>query len=520
MIALHNSWILYYCLLIGLFLLSPSGRLVRCGEVEGDNPSSPSPSGSSSFSWRNLIDTLSSPEAFFNMVCPSNDESTWNRDEELRIIYVSPTTFKDVPIKLDPDDLRPAARNLIEAGFKLNLPSLVYSHGFMQRVSWPWMKKLRKRYADIFQSAGKAPTYNLLLFDYAEAGTDFYQRAVSKVPTMGKILADFLSVLRKQYKYSMNQLHLVGFSLSTHIMGVVGRRMRDDGYPVRQITALDPAGPCFFKDNDFSRKYTLTPDAANLVVARHYNFGRYGSRKPIGGVDIYVNGGDDQPSLNEGFRSRLRSVLGLNSHIAAVYHEVGSAVDSSCYDMAYECDSYDNYLEGACARCSDGSATCYHSGTLINGANRNKVPKYRLGTQMYTRMGGDKYCLHQYQLVVQMKERPGKVLDSAFIVGKVRLNLESGQVITPTRKAACDEAIVYTKLVASEEDLSSMRQITIDLEPEVNIGLLENIESIRLNYMSHPFEERRRAKSLSYCPTSSDPKTFSQCSIPERGDTC
>lgn len=87
------------------------------------------------------------------------------------------------------------------------------------------------------------------------------------------------------------KVHLIGHSLGAHVAGFAAKIIRNEtGVKVQRITALDPAGP-YFRDVFLDEEYRLNGEDAQIVDVIHTDAGFYGYEKPIGTLDVYVNGG-------------------------------------------------------------------------------------------------------------------------------------------------------------------------------------------------------------------------------------
>lgn len=85
-----------------------------------------------------------------------------------------------------------------------------------------------------------------------------------------------------------------------------------------------------------------------------------GMSAPIGHLDFYPNGGENQPGCNQGmmkyinrengsFYQGMRRFLACD-HVRA--HEYfNESVNTVCNFVAIECDSYDEFLNGDCFSC-------------------------------------------------------------------------------------------------------------------------------------------------------------------------
>ena len=79
----------------------------------------------------------------------------------------------------------------------------------------------------------------------------------------------------------------VGHSLGAHVCGFTGKTKLLD-----EIFGLDPAGPIFHGNSVDGR---LNKDDAKFVKAMHMDAGELGIDDAVADVDVYVNGGKNQP---------------------------------------------------------------------------------------------------------------------------------------------------------------------------------------------------------------------------------
>lgn len=443
--------------------------------------------------------------------CPKRIDPN-ERIGRTKVTLYSPSNQEDIDIELDPNNLDRCAWDLVyRGGFNLWAPSVLYSPGWREEGDILWLRQIRHRYSALLGADSRRNGYNLIFFDFYEDSHLSYGKAARKVPKLGRLLADFLLALRRRFNYSMSQIHLIGFSLSAHIVGVAGRHLRRVGNPIRQISVLDPAGPCFFGDSEFSYESTVGLDSAELVVARHYGFGVFGAKRKLGGIDIFINGGFKQPAELQKAESH-RLVRKLNgSHRASALHEALSGADKMCHSVAYKCDSYRSFLDGACANCDHDNTGCFLIDTLASGSTLNSLPHYPLNETMYIDAGGRTFCLFHYQLVVLLSPTVSLETIDAFRDGQVTIDLGWGLGrVAPRRQTRCAGYRAYTILVTSENSLNLEGTIMLNEKSRVNVSPSE-VLLVRLNFMSHPSREERMARSITLCPNGSHLLHASAC---------
>ncbi|XP_037040483.1 pancreatic lipase-related protein 2-like [Bradysia coprophila] len=201
---------------------------------------------------------------------------------------------------------------LPETGFNKNLPTVFVIHGFLS--GYDFIELFRAGYGtDLTRKL------NLIGIDWSRgAGTWVldYWRVLRRISTVGSAVGRFIMAAIKDNVISdPNSIHVVGHSLGAHIAGFVGKYMAESGpnsIKLRHITALDPAGP-YIGSYECPRR--LCDTDASFVETIHTNGGMLGRWKPIGQLDLYVNGGRRQsgcilPTCSHSFSHKwYRSVM-------------------------------------------------------------------------------------------------------------------------------------------------------------------------------------------------------------------
>ncbi|KAL1449271.1 hypothetical protein WDU94_000481 [Cyamophila willieti] len=180
-------------------------------------------------------------------------------------------------------------------------PWKIIFHGFRNSKEGVPNMELRKAYFT-------RGFYNILSGDVSKPiddgpGNLCYPSAAKNVLPIGICFAQQLAMLiQAGVLPGPEQLHFVGHSLGAHIAGNTGSALRNlIGRPVYRITGLDPAGPLLWKRKTPDFKI-LDPKDATFVDAHHTNGGVFfakGQTYQLGTVDIYYNGGREQPQLIE-----------------------------------------------------------------------------------------------------------------------------------------------------------------------------------------------------------------------------
>ena len=114
-----------------------------------------------------------------------------------------------------------------------------------------------------------------------------YSRASSTTMIVGNALGELMNSIYSFAEKENVKSFCVGHSLGSHVCGFTGKTKQLDG-----IIAIDPAGPDFENHLEENR---LDKGDAKYVEAIHSDAGWAGIVKPVGHVDIYLNGGGNQP---------------------------------------------------------------------------------------------------------------------------------------------------------------------------------------------------------------------------------
>uniref|UniRef100_A0A8D0F0L4 Lipase domain-containing protein n=1 Tax=Strix occidentalis caurina TaxID=311401 RepID=A0A8D0F0L4_STROC len=154
---------------------------------------------------------------------------------------------------------------------------------------------------------------NMVMVDWLLLARQLYINAVNNTQIVRKNIVRLLDWLQESFHLSEQcelrswNVHLIGYSLGTHVAGFAGNHVHGT---IGRITGLDPAG-LMFEGVDPSK--CLSPDDANFVDVLH-TYTRetlgvsIGIQMPVGHVDIYPNGGDFQPGCG------LSDVLGATAY--------------------------------------------------------------------------------------------------------------------------------------------------------------------------------------------------------------
>ncbi|XP_020841534.2 phospholipase A1 member A [Phascolarctos cinereus] len=246
-------------------------------------------------------------------------------------------------------------------GFNTSLETKLIIHGFRALGTKPsWIDKF-------IQTLLRVADVNVIAVDWVYGSTGVYYSAVDNVIKLGLEISQFISNLLV-LGVSESSIHIIGVSLGAHVGGMVGYFYKGQ---LGRITGLDPAGPEYTKA---SLEERLDPGDALFVEAIHTDTDNLGIRIPVGHVDYFVNGGQDQPGCPSFIHAGYNYLI--CDHMRAV-HLYLSALEDTCPLMAFPCASFKDFLLGRCLDCADPfQHSCPRIGLLEQGGiNMEKPPK-------------------------------------------------------------------------------------------------------------------------------------------------
>lgn len=180
--------------------------------------------------------------------------------------------------------------------------------------------------------------YNIFMVDWSPmAKVPWYNSAASNTLPVGQHTARFIDHLCDSTGADTRDIHLVGFSLGAHVVGLAGRHVKSG--QIKHVTGLDPAQVLFTKSGPDAR---LDASHAEWVDVLHTSGGYLGFSSPLGDRDFYPNKGEwSQPGCPWDYAA-------VCSHRRAYYY-YGEAIRNHGRGFtAVYCPSYDDYERGEC----------------------------------------------------------------------------------------------------------------------------------------------------------------------------
>lgn len=198
---------------------------------------------------------------------------------------------------------------------------------------------------------------NVIFVDWKLGAANNYLQSAANAKVVASLIVKFIQKLMSN-GLDYSTIRLVGHSLGAQIVGLAGNQLVISGTPLFWITGLDPAFPLFVGPINVDGG-ALTKSSAQFVDYWHsfssYTDG-YSSPDPQGCLDVYLNGGTNQPGCDTSSFKVLEDVFASSDH-SDCNHDAAPFVWSytlpanSAYDcqlIAFECESYERYLGGCC----------------------------------------------------------------------------------------------------------------------------------------------------------------------------
>ncbi|KAL1471115.1 hypothetical protein MTO96_023870 [Rhipicephalus appendiculatus] len=237
----------------------------------------------------------------------------------------------------------------------------------------------------------------------------------------------------------------------------------------------------------------LDPTDANFVDVIHSDASKpyfliegFGVNQMVGHVDFYPNNGNNQPGcqrynfrkfVDEGGVRRLSSC----DHIRSLdYYMESITRDMRCLPVAVSCPSWEEFEAGRCSRCGGKDSHCAVMG-FYSDRMKTSAEGQRMGRKLYLKTNdGHPFCLHQYQVAVQMSKTPKRAVWDAF--GQLYLNLKGKfHVRLGTRPQDIRGGRRYTYYVTTREEVADAGELGLqwnNMDPEVDNQLF--VHSVKL----------------------------------------
>uniref|UniRef100_A0A1B6D7K8 Lipase domain-containing protein n=1 Tax=Clastoptera arizonana TaxID=38151 RepID=A0A1B6D7K8_9HEMI len=285
-------------------------------------------------------------------------------------------------------------------------------HGFLEGGDRPWMQRLTSEL--LIRSDA-----NVIVIDWGNGSSPPYTQAVANIRLVGKVTAMLIKSMSLHVGIKPEFCHIIGHSLGAQMGGYVGNELKlEHNLTLGRITGLDPAMPHFRNTAPIVR---LDPTDAIFVDVIHSDTtpfvqGGLGMKEPVGHLDFYPNGGEDQPGCNESiikyihlekgsFYKGVKKMLGCD-HLRSHEYFIES-INTRCNFLAVECDTWENFVQGNCFSCQSNQpngTVCAHIGlTSVQSVHTSLLQDWqkteRTHVKLFTITGsGHPYCRALYRV--------------------------------------------------------------------------------------------------------------------------
>ncbi|XP_019735435.1 phospholipase A1 member A [Hippocampus comes] len=313
-----------------------------------------------------LVHTVQGSEARADE-CADVSNTTWQQYRQQRQQQAQPRVRYLLMTREHLGCARPF-RQVPGSSFNATRPTKVIVHGYRALGSKPtWV-------LDLAEALLAVEDVNVLMVDWVHCASFAYNLVVDNYKEVALQISVLVNRLQKE-GCKLETFHFIGISLGAHVAGFVGTLFEGK---IGRITGLDPAGPMFKGADTFDR---LDPSDAQFVDAIHTDSDYFGISIPVGHVDFFLNGGNDQTGCS---RSRFASVLGfipvygyvICDHMRALQVYM-SALNASCWLSGVPCDTYQNFLQGRCLHCDVFRGTCPTIGNVCVCFSQTDTTVYR-----------------------------------------------------------------------------------------------------------------------------------------------
>ncbi|XP_077393472.1 phospholipase A1 member A isoform X2 [Festucalex cinctus] len=374
--------------------------------------------------------------------CADVSNTTWQQYRQHRQQRAQPRVRYLLMTRERPGCAR-TFRQVRGSAFNVTRPTKVIVHGYRALGSKPsWVLELAAALLAVEDA-------NVLMADWVHGASFAYNLVVDNYKEVALQISVLINRLQKE-GCKLESFHFIGVSLGAHVAGFVGTLFEGK---IGRITGLDPAGPMFKGADTFDR---LDPSDARFVDAIHTDSDYFGISIPVGHVDFFLNGGNDQTGCA---RSRFASVLGffpvygyvICDHMRAL-HVYMSSLNASCRLSGIPCDSYQNFLQGRCLHCDAFRGTCPAIGLSEKcGITSSPLPTEQKLFLLTT--SGPPFCAHHILLVVESSA----LTKSA----EVEVTLTTGDQETRRRLRLQTDTTVYRMMLAHQVPLCEIHSITL-----------------------------------------------------------
>lgn len=265
----------------------------------------------------------------------ANSTQVTIKPDQIRVFLYTRLNTTNPDLDIPINDTEPLTNSLYNASNSL----VVIIHGFKGSANESSFLNIKDAYL------GRGG-WNVMLLDWSPLSkVDKYLTAVQNADHVGQWFAEFFNEMISKNLTDSTTTHLVGFSIGSHIAGLIGKRVNGT---LAKIFALDPAYPLYYRRNSNDR---LDVNDAEFVQVIHTSGNFISFEDSVGHVDFYPNSGKlPQPLClhsNRGTAGMEFISVMLCSHKISVHYFAESVMYEN-YFMAKQCPSWSDFSNKTC----------------------------------------------------------------------------------------------------------------------------------------------------------------------------
>ncbi|XP_037778198.1 uncharacterized protein LOC119574971 [Penaeus monodon] len=284
--------------------------------------------------------------------------------------------------------------SLLDSTFNVSRPTKMLIHGFGSSCYSVWIREMRVALLTMMD-------VNIICVNWQKgAEVPNYVRAASNTRLVGRQVAVLIETMNAYLNTTLDDFHLIGFSLGAHVSGHAGARLKN----LSRISGLDPAGPLF---ESYSPSVRLDFTDAKMVDVIHTNadsllMGGLGAFEPMGHVDFYPNGGRVQKGCANLFVGGVSDILWptegdgryLCNHRRGYKYYLDS-IAPICKFPSFVCRDFESFVRGDCFPCEK----CGNMGYFADQAEGR-------GQLYLVTRDTEPFCANQYKVTVRHSGGP------------------------------------------------------------------------------------------------------------------
>ncbi|KAJ8735420.1 hypothetical protein PYW07_007040 [Mythimna separata] len=177
-----------------------------------------------------------------------------------------------------------------------------------------------------------AQDVNLLAVDWSPA-SGMYTQGLSNAVACAERIASFINLLSSAFNYGPSNIRIVGVGLGGHIAGIAADRVIGN---IPHIIAIDPSLPGWTHHPDILKR-----GQALLVEVLHATAGTLGYDYPLGDLDFYPNGGQNQIGCG--------SDISCSHILSYIFYAESISTAGGSRFVGTACENYDQAIAQNCS---------------------------------------------------------------------------------------------------------------------------------------------------------------------------